>query len=77
MSSCCRLEWAGGALPPLPPRAGSPGVPAGLRNPDLGEGRAGPDLPLSAWPQACRSPQGCCKLQGKDSSGYLALSAGN
>ena len=38
-------------------------IPAWLRNPDLGEGGPGLPLRLSAQPQACRRPQGCCKLQ--------------
>ena len=67
----------GSARPSLPPHAGCLGVPAGLRNPDLGEGGPGLTLPLSAQPQACRSPQGCCKLQGEDSSGCPAHRAGN
>lgn len=38
-------------------------IPAWLRNPDLGEGGPGLPLPPSAQPQACRRPQGSCKLQ--------------
>lgn len=38
-------------------------IPAWLRNPDLGEGGPGLPLLLSAQPQACRRPQGSCKLQ--------------